>query len=206
MVGQHKTAMTEPRLEKPRISRPNDPRAVKSRDYLRRALLELLETGPFERITIKELAAAAGVSYPVFFRHFSSMDDLLGDVATKEVHSLLALSKPAVNASASGNYLLEMCQYVQSHRALWKSLLTAGAASAMRSEFARISAEIGNTGPRANPWLPVPLASSFVAAGIFEILAWWLGQPEDYPIKNVVKILDALVAGPLTRPQNVWLD
>lgn len=198
--------MTEHKAERPRLSRPDDPRAVKSRDALRRALLELLETCPFERITIKELTATAGVSYPVFFRHFSSMDDLLKDVATKEVHSLLALSNPALNAGGSGNHLMEMCQYVQSHRALWKSLLTAGAASAMRSEFARISAEIGNTGPRANPWLPVPLASSFVAAGIFEILAWWLGQPEDYPIKNIVKILDALVAGPLTRPQKVRLD
>ena len=70
----------------------------------------------------------------------------------------------------------------------------------------RVAAEIARVGPQANPWLPIELAASFVAAGIFEILAWWLSQPEDYPMANVVKILDALIAQPLGRPQHIQLD
>lgn len=195
----------EQQVERKRLSRPDDPRAVKSREALRDALLRLLESRPFEQITIRELTAAAGVSYPVFFRQFASTEELLADLAANEVRGLLALTHPIGDDAASRNSLLEMCQFVQRRRSLWKSLLTAGAASVMRGEFARISAEIGRTGPRANPWLPVELASAFVAAGIFEILAWWLGQPDDYPISNVVKILDALVARPLTVAQDVRL-
>lgn len=195
----------EQQVQRKRLSRPDDPRAVKSREALRDALLRLLESRPFEQITIRELTAAAGVSYPVFFRQFASTEELLADLAANEVRGLLALTHPIGDDAASRNSLLEMCQFVQRRRSLWKSLLTAGAASVMRGEFARISAEIGRTGPRANPWLPVELASAFVAAGIFEILAWWLGQPDDYPISNVVKILDALVARPLTVAQDVRL-
>ena len=198
--------MNSPAIPRNRLSRPHDRRAVKSREALREGLLELLESRSFEDITIKEITAAAGVSYPVFFRQFASKEELLADLAASEVHGLLALGQPLIDGARPKNTLLDMCHYVQRRRPLWKTLLTAGSASVMRSEFARISAEIGNTEPRANPWLPVELASSFVAAGIFEILAWWLNQPEGYPVGNVVKILGALVARPLTMPQDVQLD
>jgi len=193
-------------IHRNRLSRPDDPRALKSRKALREALLELLEERSFEQITIKELTTAAGVSYPVFFRQFADTEELLADLATNEVRALLALTHPIVNEAVAMENLQEMCRYVQQRRSLWKSLLTAGAASTMRGEFARISAEIGRAGPQANPWLPVELASSFVAAGIFEILAWWLNQPKAYPIGNVVKILNALIAHPLTVSQNVRLE
>lgn len=198
--------MTDPEAPRNRLVRPHDPRALKSRESLRDALLSLLETHPFEKLSIKDITAAAGVSYPVFFRQFASKEYLLADLAAKEVHGLLAMGQPMLNETRPKNDLLDMCLYVQRRRALWKTLLTAGSATAMRSEFARISAEIGNTQPRANPWLPVELASSFVAAGIFEILAWWLNQADDYPVKNVAKILNALVARPLTEPQDVRMD
>ena len=189
-----------------RLARPSDPRAVKSRQALRDALLDLLDARDFDAITIKDITSAAGLSYPVFFRQFASKEDLLGDLAAKEVQELLALGQPADDGQPLRGGLMDMCLHVERRRSLWKTLLTAGAASEMRTEFARISAEIGNAGPRANPWLPVELASAFVAAGIFEILAWWLAQPEDYPIRNVVKILYALVGRPLAEPQNVQLD
>lgn len=199
--------MNSPVLPRNRLSRPHDRRALKSREALREALLALLDTRSFEDLTIKDITAAAGVSYPVFFRQFASKEDLLADVAASEVHGLLALGQPLLDQGRRRkNDLTDMCLYVERHRALWKTLLTAGAASVMRNEFARISAEIGNSEPRSNPWLPVELASSFVAAGIFEILAWWLNQPDDYPVGNVVKILNALIARPLTVPQDIQLD
>ncbi len=199
--------MTHDAVQRNRLSRPHDPRALKSREALRDALLRLLEEREFEQIAIREITTAASVSYPVFFRQFARKEDLLADIATAEVRGLLGLGQLMDGGGAEQKHgLLAMCRYVEQRRSLWKTLLTTGAASEMRGEFARISAEIATTQPRANPWLPVELASSFVAAAIFEILAWWLNQPEDYPIRNVVKILNALVARPLTVPQNVELD
>lgn len=189
-----------------RISRPHDLRAVKSRDALRKGLLRLIEARPLEQITIKDITAEAGVSYPVFFRQFSSKEELLADLATAEVRSLLDHTYPTLDVAAPASNLVELCNYVQMHRKLWKSLLTTGAAPAMRSEFARISAEIGHSAPRVNPWLPVELASAFVASGIFEILVWWLNQPDDYPPGNVVKMLDALIVRSIMLPHDIQLD
>ncbi|WP_334183785.1 TetR/AcrR family transcriptional regulator [Novosphingobium sp.] len=194
-----------PVAEKKRISRPYDARAQRSRVALRDALLSLIEEREFGSITIKEITAAAGVSYPVFFRQFSSTDALLADVATEQVRQLLGYSSDAFDPRYDGR-LEEMCDYVHEHRKLWRPLLTGGASPAMRDEFARISAEFRSARPRANPLLPVDLVTELVTNAIFDILTWWMRQPDDYPIGNVVKLLDALIVRVYSRPIKIELE
>lgn len=187
-----------------RLIRPHDLRVVKSRQALRMGLLRLLERRNLENITIKDITNEAGVSYPVFFRQFASKEELLADLATNEVRMLLEQTYATFDPASSSSRAL--CLYVQGHKAVWRSLLTTGAASAMRAEFARVSAEIGYSGHRANPWLPVELASGFVASGVFEVLAWWLSQPDGYSVEKAIKLLDALVIRTVAEPQNLNLD
>lgn len=187
-----------------RLRRPYDQRVVKSRLALRSGLLSLLETRSLEQITIKEITQEAKVSYPVFFRQFAGKEELLADIATSEVRNLLEQTYATFDPQSTSSR--QLCLYIAAHKSLWKSLLTTGAAPAMRTEFARLSAQIGHAGHRANPWLPVELASAYVASGVFEVLSWWLNQPSDYPVENVVKLLDTLIIRPLSQPQDVKLD
>lgn len=187
-------------------TKPDDARAERSIDALRCALLGLIEGKSFHQISIKNITDAAGVSYPTFFRRFSSKEALLEDIAAAEVRRLLSLSETAIdkrNAQESGETL---CRYVQAHRKLWTALLTGGAALTMRQEFMRIAQEIACARPRNNPWLPVDLAVPFVTSGIFEIIAWWMRQPEDYPLANVVKLFDVLIIDTARRRRNITLE
>ncbi|MEJ6010401.1 TetR/AcrR family transcriptional regulator [Novosphingobium aquae] len=188
-----------------RMSKPDDARALRSRQALRNGLLELLGERPLHEITIRDITGRAGVSYPVFFRRYGSKEELLAEVAAEEVRNLMARTYPVLEAEGPDASLGAICAHIQANRALWTSLLTTGAAPAMREEFARLSAEYGVTGPRANPWLPVPLASAFVSAGIFEILVWWLAQPEDYPVQNVIAFLNHLVVQPTIFAKEITL-
>lgn len=193
----------EPNRASRRMARPDDARALRSRDALRAALLKLVEETAFEQITIRMITQEAGVSYPVFFRRYSTKEELLEDIAIEEVGALFFRTHPMFDASQRKHGVAELCAFVNSRRALWKSLLTSGAAPAMRSQFARIAAELGENSPRANPWLPVSLASAFVAAGLFEILAWWLSQPDDYPVSGIVTFIEQLIVQPLALPHPV---
>lgn len=189
-----------------RMSKPDDARALRSREALKAALLALLEERQFHEITIRDITIRAGVSYPVFFRRYGAKEELLRDLASEEVRRLLRISYPALQSGTPEGSLAELCRYVDEHRTLWKSLLTTEAANAMRSEFAHISAGIGELDNRANPWLPVSLASRFVASGVFEILSWWLSQPDDYPVRNVLAFLRQLIVEPTLTAQVVELD
>lgn len=187
-----------------RISRPSDARVTKSREALKAALLALIDLKPLEQITIKEIATHASVSYPVFFRQFATKEDLLADIAAEQVRHLLGQSLPAF-VQDENNALLEMCDYVQNHRKLWSTLLTAGANSEMRREFSRIAGELGEEHDPVNPGLPTELVTEMVTNSIFDILSWWLRQDDDYPVANVIKILDTFVVQTYTKPLGMGL-
>lgn len=196
--------MARPRTTKP--TKPDDARVHRSIEALREAFLELIEQKALADISIREITDAAGVSYPTFFRRFSGKEELLEDIATSEVQHLLSLGRNSIAGRKRAGSGADLCNYVQEHRKLWTTLLTGGAASAMREEFIRVAGEMSQAGPRANPWLPLDLAVPFTASCIFEILTWWMRQPEDYPLENVIKLLDALVIDTLVRPRAISLD
>lgn len=189
-----------------RLSRPNDARAIRSREALRKALLTLIQDRPFDEISIRDITRQAGVSYPVFFRRYQTKEDVLSDIATNEVRELFRITFPALTSQGARAGLEQLCAYVQSHKSLWRTLLTTGAAGKMREEFIKASAEVAERSARANPWLPVSLASRFVTSGIFEILAWWLQQPDEYPTRNIVIFLEELIVSPTLEPRNIRLD
>lgn len=185
-------------------SKPDDVRASRSIEALQAALLRLIEDKPFEQILLREITEEAGLSYPTFFRRFASKEDLLDHVAAGEVRHLLELGNQTIGGQDPHSARI-MCEYVQAHRQLWTTLLTGGAKAAMREAFMREARVIAATNQRQNPWLPTDLAVPFVTNGLFEILAWWLHQPEDYPIANVETILDALVIETTARRRNITL-
>lgn len=195
--------MARARTTTPRI--PDDARTRRSLEALRSALLALLADKSFEQISIKEICDKAELSYPTFYRRFASKEELLSHIAAEEVQSLMQLGGVPAQGSRTSP-ADRMCQHIQAHRALWKALLTGGAADAVRAEFIRTARTIAESQPRANPWLPVDLAVSFVTSGMFEIFAWWLNQPADYPIGKVVKLFDALIVETTARRRDISLD
>lgn len=189
-----------------RMSRPDDARALRSREALRGAVLSLVQEKSFDEISIREIVARAGVSHPVFYRRYRTKVQILEDIATEELRNLLTLTLPIFNANRHDESLFALCHYIDNHRILWTQLLTGSAGAVMREEFKHIALQLGNIQPRINPWLSTELAASFVASSLFEILVWWLAQPADYPVKNVVKIIDTLVVRSTARPVDIRFE
>ncbi len=186
-------------------TKPDDIRSHRSIDALQTSLLELIEEKPFDQISIRHITDAAGLSYPTFFRRFASREELLRNVASVEVTKLLTLGHSAFDKKVRSESGKALCEYVQQHRKLWTALLAGGAAPFVREEFLRVAKDIANSRPRVNPWLPLDLAVAYITSGIFELLAWWMRQPEDYSIENVIILFDALIIDSAGRPRNIKL-
>lgn len=52
-------------------------RAAPSKDFLYEALVQLMETTPYEDITVTDIAKKAGVSRMAYYRHYSGKDEIL---------------------------------------------------------------------------------------------------------------------------------
>jgi AcrR family transcriptional regulator len=195
-------------LARPRTTIPNKPddaRAQRSIEALRQAILRLVEEKPLDQISIKEITETAGLSYPTFFRRFAGKDELIEDIARGEVVALMSLGHRAMAQGRPGDAATMMCRYVASKRKLWAILLNGGASAEMRREFGRLSIEISNDIGRINPELPFDLSVPFTTSGIFEIFAWWMRQPEDYPVENVLKVFNALIIDTIARRRDIGL-
>jgi len=185
------TNMTAPRKEA-----PSDARQVRSRNALTAALLGLLEEGPFDQLTIREITARAGTGYATFFRHYPTKEALLSDVASEEIADLLAMATPILYDNNSLESVLALCTYVAERRKLWFALLTGGAAGILREEFIRQARELAQTSLLVD-WLPADLGVVHGTGATIDVLAWWLAQEEDYPPSEIAEILNRLVISPL---------
>jgi len=179
-------------------TRPADARVRRSVEALHTALLELIEIRPLDQILLREITDRAGLSYPTFFRRFASKEELLIDIARNEVRKLMEMSAQAILRRNSQG-AQAMCEFIQMRRKLWETLLTGGAASAMRDEFLFASREMSKVTTYPRHELPVELMIGLFANGTFEVVAWWMRQGYDYPVANVIKLFNVMITDPLVR-------
>lgn len=168
----------------------------RSRAALRAALLELIETVPFEAITIRDLCARAGIGYATYFRHYPDTATLLDDLAAQEIAELLSRAMPLTVAMDSRAGCRALCEYVDARRRLWSALLTGGAAARLREEFVRQARLAVPADVRVPDWAPLDLAISVGASGVLDTLAWWLARGQDLSVDRIAEILDRLVIAP----------
>ena len=192
------------RIHRPHSLTAQDPRAVRTRQALRRALLDLLKHKPLDQITIREIAATANVGYVTFFRHHQAKEDLLHEIAAEQVRRLIELMLPALEASDTHTAAVALCTYVDDHRTLWSTLLTGGAAGVLREEFLKLAGEVAT--PRSNPnnWLPPELAVTFNVSCTIELLTWWLRQKRPLSIKRIAEIHERIIINPVMAADKSW--
>ena len=145
----------EGKIYRPQFATARDARVVRTRESLRAALLELLQQGVFEQISIREIATAAGIGYTTFFRHYPDKESLLEEVAAAEMRELLEYLLSTFDTSDTRDTpaaCLALCNYVADHRTTWATLLTGGAAATLGT--------IGGSGPTAAAqaqWLQIEI-------------------------------------------------
>lgn len=187
------------KIYSPHLSTARDARAVRTREALRMAMLELLETKPLEQISIRDIVAAAGIGYTTFFRHHPTKETLLDEIAAEEIRRLVGLTLPVMDARSEMAASEAVCVYVDERRALWTTLLTGGAAGALREEFLRIASELAAVRAQPGDWPPAEVATRLLVGGTIELLAWWLRQADPLPGAEIAKIHHDVVIQPILR-------
>lgn len=175
------------------MSSTKDARARRTDQALRAALLGLLEDKALEQITIREIAAVAGIHYATFFRHHPTKEALLEDIAADQIARLVELTVPILDRMDSRAALDALCRHVNEHRPLWAALLAGGAAGAMREELLRQARAVAVERIASDSWIPVDLAVVCTVGVIVETLAWWLKQDAPMPVEEIAEILDRLI-------------
>src|ERR1700744_2328881 len=173
-----------------------DTRMARSRQALRTALFDLLAEKPFDQIAITEITIKAKVGYATFFRHYESKDELLNELAASEIERLFELSIPMFLRSESLNAGHALCSYVFEHRALWRALLTGGAAAILRAEFVRQAQNWARKNSKKKLTVPGGLRFVGTSSSTIDVLGWWLSQQKPLPVEEIVEIINSRIITP----------
>jgi len=188
------------KMLRPDFSTTTDARVLQTRKALRDALLVLLRTHSIDKISIREVVSTAGVGYNTFFRHYPDKESILEEIAAEEINHLVRLSISVMDTENTLASCHTICAYVAENKPVWKTLLRGGAAVALRQEFVRISREVAENRPSGKDWIPFDIAVILITSGIFELLAWWVGEKTPLPVDQVARICEQTIVSPVIGP------
>jgi AcrR family transcriptional regulator len=161
-------------------------------------MIELAEELPQEAITIRAIAARAGVGYATFFRHYADKEALLADVAGRLTQEFLGRARPLLEQRDTRGAARSLCDFVLEHRALHRSLIAGGSGETVRAEMLRVClrtvAEARPTRPRG----PLDQLLLFhLVSSILNLLSWWLLNIEAADAATMAELIERLVLTPM---------
>jgi AcrR family transcriptional regulator len=176
-----------------------DARVVRTREALRQAMMELAEERPLEAITVRAIAARAGVGYATFFRHYPDKDALLADVADRLIREFLQRVAPLLQERDRAAAARTMCDFVLEHLAIYKALLAGGSGETVRAEMLRQTmATMAATRKRPPDGPFDDLILFHLVSAILNLLAWWLQNLDRIDAAAMAEVIERAVLTPIT--------
>jgi len=178
------------------MSRSSDARVVRTRQALRQAMTELAEERPLEAITVRAIAARAGVGYATVFRHYVDKEALLADVADLLTQEFLARIRPLLQQRDRRGAARSLCDFVLEHLALYRALIAGGSGQTVRAEMLRqCLLTVAHT---RQPTTPLEdLVQLHLVSTILNLVAWWLRDLDAVDVATMAEIVERLVLTPV---------
>jgi AcrR family transcriptional regulator len=180
------------------MSMVSDARVVRTREALRQAMTELAAERPLEGITVRAIAARAGVGYATFFRHYADKDALLAEVSELLIAEFLQQVRPLLLQRDRPAAARTLCRYVLDHLAIHKALIAGGAGETVRAEMLRQAMSVVAAARGRKPDGPLDdLILFHVVSSILNLLAWWLRNLDAIDADTMAEIVERTVLTPV---------
>lgn len=175
-----------------------DARIVRTREALRQAMIDLAAESSFDAITVRAIAARAGVGYATFFRHYADKDALLADVADVFTQAFLAQVRPLLREKDRRGAARSLCAFVEANLAIHLALIAGGAGDTVRAGMLRQTMETLSRARSTAPGGPLDdLLLFHLVSAILNLLAWWLRNPGRVDADTMAEIIERAVLTPV---------
>ena len=167
---------------------PTDRRVRRTRELLRRALLDLILEKGYDRTTVRDILDRADVGRSTFYAHYRDKDELLL-AGFEDVHEAIRAEHEAVEAGRTTEApflapLLVVFRHVGKHRHFWEALSRKGGAEVITRILQRSVDELVREHLRArfpeaarDPARAEP-AIRFTAGACMGLLLWGLDSAD----------------------------
>jgi len=168
-----------------------DRRALRTRQALHEALIQLITERSYDDITVMDIADAANVGRSTFYAHFTDKDDLLRS-GTVHFRDMLLRDHAARQRSHGGaeapllSFSRFMTEHLKERKQLYRALQRGRAGPIIWDAFRLYVAELVRAELTARPAkgakpYETELAVQFTVGAFMSVLTWWMdrGAKED---------------------------
>jgi AcrR family transcriptional regulator len=175
-----------------------DARIVRTRQALRQAMIDLAAESPLDEITVRAIAARAGVGYATFFRHYADKEALLADVADMLTGDFLSQVRPLLREKDRRGAARSLCAFVEANLPIHQALIAGGAGETVRAGMLRQTLQ---TLDRARPNAPHDALDEVLlfhlTSAILNLLAWWLRNLDRVDAETMAELIERAVLTPV---------
>lgn len=184
----------------PSTPSPDDRRTQRTRLALRQALLDLMHERGWDDIGVQEICERANIGRSTFYTHFENKDALLSGSFDDLRKFLRAADEPKQSNATGGTlprlrFVRGLMQHGYENRRLFKTLVGRRSGYLVHQRFREAIVEMVNEDlVMANDDIPRPAAVRWIAAGLFELMTWWLESRSPMSVDELHQLFEKLVA------------
>jgi AcrR family transcriptional regulator len=194
---------SETRPQTRRREKKEDPRVQRSRDKIRAAFVEILQTRELQDVNVRDVAASSDVGYSTFYRHYETKEQLVAEIARTEADALTEATLAALLSGPSHVACRVSARFICERRNTWTALTAGTAAAILREQLLAVMLESGDRYHIPSGFLPRTITASICATIVVDLLTWWLRQTEHSDSAHLAQAIDRMVAQPYIK---CWLE
>lgn len=186
------------------IMTATDPRVLRTRARLFEAALTLAAAGDTARLSMAEVAKAAGVNRATAYLHFDNLDDLLAeamDDTIRMVAATTALCPLDAPADQPPQPLIEVFTHIGERVGLYRAMLCADGnarfAARLRTRMCDAFTERFAAGvrPVGSAGVPACLLAAYLTGAFIGVVAHWVSSKDPESPAEVAAATWSMVAG-----------
>jgi AcrR family transcriptional regulator len=171
---------------------------VRTREALRQAMVELVAESPLDAITVRAIAARAGVGYATFFRHYADKEALLADLSDVLTRAFLDQVRPLLLQRDRRGAARRLVAFVEEHLPIHQALIAGGAGETVRAGMLRQTLEtVGRARQYPGRGPLDELLLFHLVSSILNLVAWWLNNRDRVDAETMAEIIERAVLTPV---------
>ena len=176
-----------------------DRRVQRTRQLLRKALIELINEKGYDSLTIQDITDRANLGRTTFYLHYQSKAHLLLDhhAALLDMLKLDAWSREELLAEVVASGLVEFLERIALNRGFYMAIITAKEAEAinrgMQEQMVNnLHESISAALPERSSRMPLIIVCNYVVGAQLALIKWWMLNRNDYKPLQIAHMIQRL--------------